>query len=326
MHNDNDPPVLQQVERRQLDLSIVTTLYKSAPFIQEFYRRVTGTADKITDSYELVLVNDGSPDHSLQLAIALADADPRVRVVDLSRNFGHHAAVLAGLRNTRGKLVYLTDIDLEEQPEWLADFWNDIHETPADVVFGVQTARAGSLAKRYTGSLFYTLFNLASDIPIPPDLCTVRLMKRSYVEAIQQFTEAHLFWGGLFAWAGFTQRSRSVTKSVRAGKSTYTPLRLLQLFVNAVTSFSSYPLTVVFVLGTFVTLLSTIYALQLLILKWLRPEMIVSGFTSILVSIWFIGGFVVSVLGLIGMYIGKIFTETKARPQYMIRSIYERHQ
>ncbi len=306
------------------ELSVVATMYRSAEFIHEFHRRITEAAKRITKSYEIVLVNDGSPDRSQDVAVGLADADPHVRVVELSRNFGHHTAMLAGLRHAMGDFVFLIDIDLEEQPEWLIDFWRDLHEQPADMVYGVQTARSGSVVKRYSGSMFYKVFNLAAETAIPVNGCTVRIMRRCYVDSLSQFAEAHVFMMGLFSWSGFTQRARPVTKIPRKGKSTYTAIRLLRLSVNAITSFSSYPLTVVFVAGICITLLSLAYACALVIEKLMKPDLILSGFTSIMVSLWLIGGTVISVLGLIGMYVGKIFTESKCRPQYFVRSIYER--
>ncbi len=306
----------------KLELSVVTTMYRSAEFVPEFYRRMTVAAQLLTPSYEIVLVDDGSPDDSLSLAIELSRSDSRVRVVELSRNFGHHPAILAGLRHTRGQLVFLIDIDLEEQPEWLGGFWDDLQTQAADIIYGVQTIRAGPAAKRHTGTLFYRFFNTASDTQIPTNGCTVRLMRRAYVEAIDKFTETHIFMMGLFSWAGFVQRPRYVTKLRRASASTYTPLKLIALSVNAVTSFSSYPLTVIFATGLAITFLSLAFACKLVIQKWMNPDYILSGFTSIMVSLWFLGGTIISVLGVIGMYVGKIFSESKARPQYLVRQLH----
>ncbi len=306
------------------DLSIVSTMYNSSPFVQEFYRRVTAAAAQVTPSFELVLVDDGSPDDSLALALELARADERVRVVELSRNFGHHTAMLAGLRHARGACVFLTDIDLEEQPEWLIDFWRDLHESGSDMVYGVQAERSGSFLKRHMGALFYRFFNLAAKPTIPNNGCTVRLMNRRYVDAVSEFTEVHLFMMGLFSWAGFRQKPRAVVRVRRVTESNYTPLRLIALSVDAVTSFSSYPLTVVFFGGLIITAISLGYALYLFVTKLLHPDLILSGFTSIMVSLWLIGGTVISVLGLIGIYLGKIFTESKARPQYLVRKVYGR--
>ncbi len=305
------------------ELSIVSTMFRSAEFIHDFHRRITAAAESLEVSYEIVLVDDGSPDDSLRKAIDLARDDSKVRVVELSRNFGHHPAILAGLRHARGELVFLIDIDLEEQPEWLVDFWRDLHAHPADMLYGVQNTRTGSLMKRHTGTLFYRFFNLASDTTIPENGCTVRLMRRRFVEAINEFSETHVFMMGLFSWAGFIQRARPVTKTRRASASTYTPFKLIALSINAVTSFSSYPLTVIFAGGLLITLLSLAFAAKLVIQKWLHPDYILSGFTSIMVSLWFLGGTIISVLGVIGMYVGKIFSEAKSRPQYLVRHIYE---
>ncbi len=298
-------------------------MYRSAEFVAEFHRRISAAARSITESYEIVLVDDGSPDESLSLAIALAEIDPHVRVVELARNFGHHPAMLAGLRQSRGEFVFLIDIDLEEQPEWLPEFWRDLQEQPADMLYGVQMARAGSVMKRHTGTLFYRFFNLASDTAIPTNGCTVRLMKRCVVDALKKFTETHVFMMGLLSWTGFVQRARYVNKTQRASASTYTPFKLIALSVNAVTSFSSYPLTVIFVGGLGITFLSLLFALKMLIQKWMNPDYILMGFTSIMVSLWFLGGTIISVLGVIGMYVGKIFSEAKSRPQYLIRRVYD---
>ncbi len=300
----------------------MSTMYRSAEFIEEFYRRMSETAEQITNSFEMVLVDDGSPDDSLARALEIARRDERVRVVELSRNFGHHPAILAGLRHARGGLIFLIDIDLEEHPEWLRDFWRELHEHRADMVYGVQKARTGSALKRHTGTLFYQFFNLASDTTIPANGCTVRLMRRCYVDALDGFRETHLFMMGLFSWAGFVQRPLYVERTRRASASTYTPWKLVRLSVNAVTSFSSYPLTVIFAGGLGITLLSIGFAGKLLIQKWMHPDIILSGFTSIMVSLWFLGGTIISVLGVIGMYVGKIFAEAKARPQYLVRKFH----
>jgi putative glycosyltransferase len=305
-------------------LSIVGTMYRSSEFVAEFHRRISAVALGLTSSFEIILVDDGSPDDSLAQAVALTERDPRVRVIELARNFGHHAAMLAGLRHARGDLVFLLDVDLEEQPEWLAGFWDDLHRHQADMVYGVQSARTGSLFKRQTGAMFYRFFNLASDIKIPVNGCTVRLMRRPYVDAINQFSETHVFLMGLFSWAGFSQHARLVTKKHRESQSTYTPLKLIALSVNAVTSFSSYPLTIIFVAGLCITFLSLVFACKLIIQKLLQPDYILSGFTSVMVSLWLLGGTIISVLGIIGMYIGRLFSEAKSRPQYLVRRIYEK--
>ena len=151
-----------------MDLSIVTALYLSAPYLEEFYTRVSAAAQKITDDYEVIFVNDGSPDQSLDIAIALYEEDKRVRVIDLSRNFGHHKAIMTGLAHARSDLVFLLDCDLEEEPEWLEKFYDEFKTSDADVVYGVQQTRKGAFFERITGILFYKMFNLLSPHPMPP--------------------------------------------------------------------------------------------------------------------------------------------------------------
>ena len=190
------------------------------------------------------------------------------------------------------------------------------------MVYGVQTARAGSTMKRRTGTLFYRFFNLASDTAVPTG-CTVRLMRRRVIEALSQFGETHVFLMGLFSSAGFVLRPRYVTKVQRAGASTYTPFKLVALSVDAVTAFSSFPLTVIFVGGLGITFRAMVFALKMLIQKWMYPDYILSGFTSFMVSLWFLGGTIISVLGVIGMYVGKIFSKSKSPPQYVIMRVHD---
>jgi len=305
-----------------MDLSIVTTLYNSSPFIIEFHTRVVAAASQLVDDFEIIYVNDGSPDESLDLAVQIAERDPRVRVVDLSRNFGHHQAVMAGLREASGDKVFLLDVDLEEQPEWLDKFWSVLDEQHADVVFGVAETRRGNLFKKFSGRIFYKLFNAASDTPIPENVCTVRLMNRRYTDAILGLRESNLFLAGLFAWAGFRQVPVVVPKGARVRGSNYGVVRMVGLFVRAITSFSSYPLWIVFVLGVALTGFSLVGAAVLAIRKLLDPATILLGYASIMVSIWFLGGLIIALLGIIGLYLGGIFIETKNRPQYVVRSVY----
>ena len=167
-----------------MKLSIVTTLYRSVPTIHEFYRRVMAAAAQITDDVELVMVNDASPDDSFDLAFALQRDDPRVVVVDLARNFGHHKAMMTGLAHATGDLVFLVDSDLEEEPELLGQFNQRMAKGDCDVVFGVQEARRGGLFERATGAIFFSLVDVLSDHSIPRNTVVARLMTKDYVRAL----------------------------------------------------------------------------------------------------------------------------------------------
>ena len=194
------------------ELSIVTTLYGSAAHLERFYQRMSAAASRITSDYELILVDDGSPDRSLDIAISFCARDARVRVVELSRNFGHHRAMMTGLARARGELVFLIDCDLEEQPEWLETFHTQLQTSGADVVYGVQDARRGSWFERISGQLFYKIFNLLSDYPVPSNVSTARLMRRPYVRSLVAHRDRELFIAGLWAATGYRQVAVPVTK------------------------------------------------------------------------------------------------------------------
>src|SRR6187399_3308097 len=151
-------------------LSIVTSMFRSEAYVQEFYERCTAAARQLTDSYEFVFVHDGSPDNSLQAVLQLRERDPRVRVVDLSRNFGHHKALMTGLARARGERVFLIDCDLEEDPAWLLTFDREMRATGADVIYGVQSERKGGWFERVTGDLFFRIFNRLLTDPIPANV------------------------------------------------------------------------------------------------------------------------------------------------------------
>ncbi len=305
-----------------MDLSIVTTLYQSEPYVKEFHRRATAAAESFTQDFEIVFVNDGSPDASLAAALERHAEDPRVRVVDFSRNFGHHKAIMTGLDYARGKKVFLLDSDLEEPPELLDVFWDKMESTHCDVVYGVQRARKGSWFERGTGAIFYAVFNLLSPEPIPRNLITARLMTRPYVDALLLHREREICIAGLWAATGFQQEPVVVDKGNK-GHSVYDLRRKITNLVNAITSFSNRPLVFIFYLGSLISLGATAAAAYLIIYRlFIGP--LKDGWPSLMVSIWLLGGLTIFSLGVIGIYLSKIFTETKQRPYTIVRQVYER--
>ncbi|MBP7461703.1 MAG: glycosyltransferase family 2 protein [Candidatus Delongbacteria bacterium] len=304
-----------------MKLSIVTTLYYSAPYLREFYSRCRTAVSALTDDYEMILVNDGSPDESLEIAIELSRSDDRIRVIDLSRNFGHHKAIQTGLSFAEGDYVFLIDCDLEEEPELLSLFWKTLHDRKADLVFGIQEHRKGRWFERISGALFYRLFNLFSDLPVKENLMTIRLMTRRYQKNLVRFMETHPVYFGLAALTGFTQYSISIAKKDK-GKTTYNLYKKLALMVNAITSFSSKPLVYIFYLGLWIVIISSGWIIRLLIRKWFYQ--VPMGWTSIVVSIWLFGGLTLFAIGIVGVYLAKIFEQTKQRPYVVIRQLWEK--
>ncbi len=305
-----------------MKLSIVTTLYRSEDCVDTFYARATQAAAQVTADYEIVFVNDGSPDASLDRALQILQRDPRVRVVDLSRNFGHHLALSAGLGVARGERVFMIDSDLEEDPEWIEQFWKEMDRTGADVIYGVQTARTGSFLSVFSARMFYKLFNFMSEVKIAADVCTVRLMSRRYVDALLSLRDKALFLAGTLAWTGFDQRPVPVNKQQRRGLSSYGLLRKLELFVRAVTSFTAYPLKLIFLVGILISIVGAVLGTDLILKKLLHPDSIAMGYASMMASLWFLGGVIITFLGVIGIYLSTVFTELKDRPPYVVRAFH----
>ena len=307
-----------------MELSVVTTLYRTAGTLAEFHRRATDAARAITESYEIIFVNDGSPDESAARAIALHERDPHVVVVDLARNFGHHRAMMAGLARARGAHVFLIDSDLEEDPAWLTEFWETRSRERADVVYGVQTRRKGNPIERLLGWLFYRTINLLFEYPVPDNLVTARLMTRRYVRALVAHRERNFAIAGLWAMTGFVQVAVPVVK-LSLGQTAYGFVTRAAALVNAVTAFTARPLVWIFYLGGVIMALSVVTAGYLVAARLFRQTYL-EGWVSVFVSIWFLGGLTLFCLGMIGIYLSKVFEETKRRPYVTIRAIYRRNE
>jgi len=304
-----------------MKLSIVTTLYYSAPYISEFHRRISLVAESLSGGdYEIVFVNDGSPDDSLDIAIQLTEIDSHVIVVDLSRNFGHHRAMMTGLAHTQGQHVFLVDSDLEEEPEWLLSFSKQMSCEMCDVVYGVQERRKGNFFERLSGQWFWRLFNILTGLALPENPVTARLMTRRYVNALLSHEEREIFMAGLWHITGFTQNPHMV-KKLSTSKSTYTFRKKISLLINSVTSFSNAPLASIFYVGILISLFSMVY-IAYLIINWIFLSEPLSGWTSVMASIWLLGGMVISFVGIVGIYLSKMFIEIKQRPYTIIRQIY----
>ncbi|MCS6821133.1 MAG: glycosyltransferase family 2 protein [Microscillaceae bacterium] len=307
-------------------LSVVTTLYYSQAFVKPFYERVKSTIEKLQiEEYEIIFVNDGSPDQAKQEVLKLIAQDERVILVDLSRNFGHHQALRTGLEQSQGEYVFLIDVDLEEAPELLEPFWHELQAKPhADVVYGVQQKRKGKWFERNMGKLFYQIFNYLIDLNYPADTLTARLMKRPYVEAVLQFQEREFDLWCTFLLAGFEQIPYLTTKQSK-GTSTYTLKRKIQMAIQSITAISNKPLYYIFYLGIFITFFAFGFIIYFTIAKFIYQD-VVEGWTSLVVSIWAVGGIIIFSLGIIGIYISKIFTEIKQRPISIIKKIYKRKE
>lgn len=298
----------------------MTTLYRSVPTINEFYRRAMAAAELITGDIELVMVNDGSPDNSLDVALGLHRTDPRVVVVDLARNFGHHKAMMTGLAHATGDLVFLIDSDLEEEPELLTRFHERLSKGDCDVVFGVQEARRGGVVERVTGALFFALVDALSDQRIPRNTIVARLMTHDYVRALVRHRDREFLIAHLWQITGFRQIPLTIRK-LSHSPTTYSLRMRMEMAIKYLTTTSTKLLYFIFYAGIAIFTLSLV-TIVYYISRYLLSGIGVDGFTSLIVSIWFFGGLTTLILGVLGIYLSNIFLETKRRPYTVVRQVH----
>ncbi len=302
-------------------LSVVTTMYHSAPYLAEFHRRMSAAAGARFARIEFVYVNDGSPDDSLDVALTLQREDRRIRIVDLTRNFGHHHAIVAGLEHTRGDLVFLIDCDLEEEPEALDALLDAMQANQADVAFGVQIARKGGFLERWGGALTYRLVDaLSGDLRLPANMVVTRIMTRRYVQRFLEHGETAIVFSALAATTGFRQVAVAIHKHSK-GTTTYGLRRRIRMFVKTTIAFSDRPLHYIAYLGLAILVSSLLYVAYLLF-AYLFYRSVPAGYTSLAASIWFLGGLILFSIGIVAIYLSVVFVEVKRRPRYLVRAVY----
>lgn len=305
-----------------IELSIVATMYKSRSFLETFLAECLAAVARLPVArYEIGLVNDGSPDDSLAYALERRKDVHQLVVVDLSRNFGHHAAMLAGIQCARGELIFVIDCDLEVPPAVLPEFYETQRRTGADLVYGYQVARKGGWFERISGSLFWKGFNWLSDLKVPENMLTERIMTRRYAESLLRLGDRNLFLGGMMTWVGFDQIGIPIRKGQRAGQSTYTLLKRVRLMVNAVTSFTAQPLVWMFNAGVLITLASFVFLVYLVVRRLVFGDVLL-GFTSLMGMMTLSLGIITTALGLLGIYLGKVFQQVQDRPVYIVKAIH----
>jgi dolichol-phosphate mannosyltransferase len=305
-------------------LTVVVPVFNEGETIDVFYTRMKKVVDSLSPmSYELIFVDDGSRDDSFAKLTSLADHDTRVRVVKLSRNFGHQNAVTAGVDTARGDAVVIIDADLQDPPEVIPSMirkWREGY----DVVYGVRENREGEKwMKLYTAALFYRIMKRVTRIEIPVDVGDFRLMSRRVVDKFKQIRERDRFIRGLVSWVGFRQAGVLYNREKRyAGETKYPIGKMIKFSLDGITSFSHAPLKIATWLGYGVSLIALLYTMIIIVEKFMG--MTVPGFASIMAGMLFLGGVQLICLGIMGEYIGRIFNETKGRPIYVLEEIYEK--
>ena len=306
-------------------VSTVIPVFNEEGNLASIHQRLSAVmAGLYLEDYQLLFVNDGSNDNSLAIIKGLTAADSHVSYIDLSRNFGHQVAVTAGLDNASGDYVVIIDCDLQDPPELIPEMLQKMAEGN-DVVYAQRSSREGeSAAKRWTASIFYRIMTRITAVQIPVDTGDFRIVSRRVVEVLRQMPEREKFLRGQIAWMGFNQASVPYVRAARqSGDTGYTYRKMIGFALDGITSFSNFPLKVATISGfivSFISFVLMIYALwSRFVWKVYEP-----GWTSLILSVLFIGGIQLIAVGIIGEYIGRISTNVKQRPLYLIRE--ESHQ
>ena len=306
-------------------LSVVIPCFNEHEVIGVTYRRLIDVLGAKKFRLQIIFVDDGSNDQTPYFVIDLANNDPRVTVVLLSRNFGHQAAVSAGLANADGDAIAVMDADLQDPPEVVLEMI-DKWRQGSDVVYGIRTGRKESLGKRAAYNVFYRIFRKLSDIDTPLDAGDFSLIDRKVLDVINQLPEKNRFFRGLRAWSGFRQAGVPYERHARAAGSTKYPLRkLIRLASDGIFNFSTVPLTMVFWTGILMSMVSFGALLLVLLLRLFDVSIFgmraseVQGYSSTILTILLLGGIQMVSTGVLGEYIGRIYHESKGRPTYVIR-------
>lgn len=300
-------------------LSVIVPSYNEATVLEAFHQRLSAVLAGLPMQTEVVYVNDGSTDKTLEVLHSLRMNDHTVGIVDLSRNFGKEIAMVAGLDNARGDAVIVIDADLQDPPELIPELvqnWQDGY----DGVYAVRLSREGeSWLKKITAHFFYRIINRLSRVPIPEDTGDFRLLSRRAVDSLRKLREQHRFTKGLFAWIGYPQKAVHYHRNPRlAGETKWNYWRLWNLALEGITSFTTAPLRLATYLGLLTALSAFLYA-GIIIYKTLAFGEPVRGYPSLMVVVLFLGGIQLIGIGIMGEYLGRVFDETKIRPLYFLK-------
>ena len=302
-------------------ISVVIPMYCEEEVVDICYKRVVNNLNKLSDkyNYEIIFINDGSKDSTLEILKKISDNDKNVKIISFSRNFGHQAAVTAGIRNVTGDVVIIMDADLQDPPELfegMIEKWEDGYE----VVYGKRKTREGeSIFKLLTARMFYNTLNKLSEIEIPKDTGDFRLVDRKVIDVIATLPEHNKFLRGLFSWVGFNQYAYEYNRVNRvAGKTKYPFKKMFKLATDGILSFSAKPLKIVGAIGIFSVIVSIIILIYSIVSYMFKLNSLTPGWTSIMCTMTFIGGIILISLWMIGEYIARIYEESLGRPEYII--------
>ncbi len=300
-------------------ISVISPVYGCKTCLFELYFRLKETLEKITPDFEIILVNDASPDGAWEIIVELANKDKRVKGIDLSRNFGQHYAITAGLHYAKGEWVVVMDCDLQDQPEEIKKLYTRAKEG-YDVVFGRRLKRKDGFFKRIGSKSFYTVYNYFTDSKFDNSVANFSISKKNVIDEFIQFSEHDRSFPLIIQWLGFNVGYTNIEHGERYhGKTSYSFRKLTHFASSSIISQSNKPLKLSIVLGLSFALFSFLFALYI-IYKKIVLGIPVSGWASLMITIFFIGGLILVNLGIVGIYIGRVFNEIKGRPLFVIKS------
>lgn len=302
-----------------MKISIVTPVYKAAKILDKLYARLVDALSLITDDFEIIMVNDASPQNDWEVIKELSLNDNRVKGVNFSRNFGQHFALTAGLDYADGDYIVVMDCDLQDQPEEIEKMYKFLLDENKDVVFGRRVRRKDNFLKKITSRLFYMVYDYFTDSKFDNTVANFSISKKIVIDNFKELREHSRSFPLFIKWVGFDIGYCDIDHAQREeGKSSYNFRKLLNLAIDSIISQSNRPLRLSIKFGFLISFLSLLYSF-FLVIRYFITGIPVDGWTSIMVSIWFLGGALFANFGLIGLYIGKMFDETKKRPLYIVK-------
>jgi polyisoprenyl-phosphate glycosyltransferase len=301
-----------------IHLSIVSPVYRAEKIIPTLGQRIAESVQQITLDYEIILVDDGSKDDSWGVIAAISAQNPKVVGIKLSRNFGQHHAITAGLDYAKGEWVVVMDCDLQDQPEEIPHFYAKAMEG-YDVVLGRRYQRKDTFLKRLSSKVFYKTLGYLAGFEYDSAVANFGIYNRKVIDSVVAMRESVRNFAMMVQWVGFRQTKIDITHASRfEGKSTYTFLQLIYFAINIALSYSDKPIRLVIQSGALLALTAFLFALNVLY-RYFIGSISVLGYTSLIFSIWFLSGFIMMTLGIIGLYVGKTFEATKQRPIYLVQ-------
>jgi len=299
-------------------ISIITPVYGCCGSLQLLYERLEQTLSKITDDFEIIMINDASPDNSWSIIQELAKKDKRVKGINFSKNFGQHYAITAGIDYAQGDWVVVMDCDLQDQPEEIIKLFNKAQEG-YDIVFGRRQIREDSFFKKLGSKVFYKIYDYFTESKVDNSIANFSIISSKVVKELRKIKEQNRAYHLFVNWVGFKRVDIDIAHAKREeGESSYTLQKLINLAIDSIVSQSNKPLKLSIKFGFVLSFFSIFYAIWLMV-RYFIYSVPVEGWTSVMVSIYFIAGLLFANMGFLGLYIGKIFDETKDRPLYIVQ-------